>query len=68
MLKHFFRMVVDDMAEVLDPTCGSGSALRAAESMGAGRVMGLERDKEMAESARAELRRHRNLQAAESLA
>jgi ParB/RepB/Spo0J family partition protein len=68
MLKHFFRMVVDEMSEVLDPTCGSGSALRAAESMGASRVVGLEQDSEMAESARAELRRHRNLQAAEGLA
>jgi len=67
MLKHFFRMIVDDMAEVLDPTCGSGSAVRAAESLGSSRVFGLEADQEMADCARAELRRHRNLQAAEDI-
>lgn len=33
MLRHFMRMVVDDLSEVLDPTCGSASALRAAESL-----------------------------------
>ena len=44
MLEHFFRMFVDQYASVLDPTCGSGSSLRAAESLGAKRVLGLELD------------------------
>jgi ParB/RepB/Spo0J family partition protein len=51
MLKHFMRMVVDEHTRLFDPTCGSGSALRAAESLGAGYVFGLERDPEMAERA-----------------
>lgn len=46
MLRHFFSMFVDNGTKLLDPTCGSGSALRAAESMGAQKVLGLERDPE----------------------
>lgn len=46
MLRHFFQMFVDNGSLVLDPTCGGGSALRAAEGMGAQRVLGLERDPE----------------------
>lgn len=42
MLRHFFQMVVDDQTSILDPTCGGGSAIRAAESMGAKRSLGLE--------------------------
>lgn len=42
MLEHFLRMVIDPLSEVFDPTCGSGSALRAAERLGAKRVLGLE--------------------------
>ena len=42
MLKHFFRMFVDSGSEVLDPTAGSGAAIRAAESLQAARVLGLE--------------------------
>lgn len=44
MLQHFFRMVVDEHTRLLDPTCGSGSALRAADKLGAASVLGLERD------------------------
>jgi 16S rRNA G966 N2-methylase RsmD len=44
MLKHFFQMFVDQTTRILDPTCGSGSALRAAEALGATEVLGLERD------------------------
>lgn len=42
MLKHFFRMVVDDSTLALDPTCGSGSAIIALSEMGAKRAVGLE--------------------------
>lgn len=46
MLRHFFQMFVDNGTRMLDPTCGSGSALRAAVSAGAENVLGLEMDKE----------------------
>ena len=46
MLAHFFRMFVDGSTTMLDPTMGSGNAVRVAESMGAASVCGLERDKE----------------------
>lgn len=46
MLRFFLEMFIDEQSTVLDPTCGSGAVLRAAESLGARRVIGLERDKE----------------------
>lgn len=46
VLRHFFRMFVDETACVLDPTCGSGNALKVAQAMGAQRVLGIEADKE----------------------
>ena len=55
MLRHFFEMLVDETTSIFDPTCGSGSALRAAESLGASRVFGLEKDARMAELALREL-------------
>lgn len=48
MLTQFFRMFVDSNTSMLDPTAGSGSSLRAATSLAAGRVVGLERDPEFA--------------------
>jgi ParB/RepB/Spo0J family partition protein len=42
MLRHFFQMFVDDSTVMLDPTAGSGAALRAADAMGAEQVLGLE--------------------------
>lgn len=51
MLQHFFRMVVDENTKALDPTCGSGSALRAAAMLGARSVLGLERDAEFVKNA-----------------
>ena len=44
MLRHFFTMLVDEHTSMLDPTCGSGASIRAAESLGAGRCLGLEID------------------------
>lgn len=42
MLRHFYRMFVDDSTVMLDPTMGSGSAVLAAEAAGAKSVLGLE--------------------------
>jgi ParB/RepB/Spo0J family partition protein len=52
MLAHFMGMMVDENTRMLDPTCGSGSALRAASRLGAGSVLGLELNPEFAENAR----------------
>lgn len=52
MLRHFLRMIVDEHTAVLDPTCGSGTALAAAVGLGAQRVLGLELDESNAEVAR----------------
>lgn len=52
MLAHFFRMFVDEYSRVLDPTCGSGVALRVAKRANAAHVLGLERDREFYELAR----------------
>lgn len=43
MLEHFFLMLVDDSSRVLDPTCGSGMAIRVAEERGAKFSLGLEK-------------------------
>ena len=52
MLRHFFGMLVDGSTSMLDPTCGSGSAVKAAEACGASRMLGLELNAEFAERAR----------------
>lgn len=57
VLSHFFGMFVDENTRLLDPTAGSGSALRAARSIGAKSVFGLERDPKFAELANNEFRR-----------
>ena len=59
VLRHFFRMFVDESTSILDPTCGGGSALRAAESLGANRVLGLEVNLEHFNSARSALQQFR---------
>ena len=46
MLLYFLRMVVDQSSTVLDPTCGSGNALRVARHLGARAVFGLEKNEE----------------------
>jgi ParB/RepB/Spo0J family partition protein len=65
MLRHFFQMFVDEHTRMLDPTCGSGTSLRAAEGLGASSVLGLEINPDFAESARAKLRQTRTLRAYE---
>jgi hypothetical protein len=52
VVSHFLSMVVDEYAILLDPTCGSGTALVAAEALGAQRVAGVELSKEHAQTAR----------------
>lgn len=44
MLRHFMSMIVDEQTVMLDPTCGSGASIRAAESHGAKHTLGLEID------------------------
>jgi hypothetical protein len=48
VLRHFFRMFVNKDRSVFDPTCGSGSALKAAMSLKATHILGLEKDAEFA--------------------
>jgi len=62
MLKHFFEMFVDEHTTVFDPTCGSGAALRAAEALGASRVLGIEADWHHCEAARKALLDDRKLE------
>lgn len=60
VLRHFFQMVVDSHTRMLDPTCGGGSAIRAAESMGAGTAVGIELNPEFAQGAQSALILARN--------
>lgn len=61
MLKFFFEMFMDEHTSILDPTCGAGSSLRAAESLGCRRTLGIEANEEYANIARHELQDRRNL-------
>ena len=61
MLRHFMAMLVDRDTCLLDPTCGGGGALRVAEGLGAGTVLGLELNDDTAEIARKALRESRVL-------
>lgn len=63
MLRHFLQMLVDTNTRFLDPTCGSGTSLRAAESLGAASVRGLEINPDWAKDARIALRKSRTLRA-----
>lgn len=63
VLRHFMQMFVDEHTRLLDPTCGSGSSLRAAESLKASAVFGLELNPEFAEGAKATLKNFRTLRA-----
>lgn len=51
MLAYFMKMTVDENTRLLDPTAGSGSALRAADRLGAGSVLGLEMNEEFVKNA-----------------
>lgn len=61
VLRHFMQMFVDEHSRMLDPTCGSGSSLRAAESLGAPFVLGIEKNPDFASGARLALKNFRTL-------
>jgi len=52
---HFFRMLVDETTVMLDPTCGSGNAVKMAEELGADWSLGLEINPDYVESAKQNL-------------
>lgn len=52
MLRHFLSGLVDENSRVLDPTCGSGSAIAAANLLHADYTLGIELDQSNAEIAR----------------
>ena len=61
VLRNFFRMFVDESTIMLDPTCGSGSSLRAAESLNARHTLGLEINNDFCEQANRALKNFRVL-------
>lgn len=61
VLRYFFSGLIDQTTDLLDPTCGSGSSIRAAEDSGARRALGLELDKTYADSAESATINARNL-------
>jgi ParB/RepB/Spo0J family partition protein len=61
MLRHFFSMLVDGRSRVFDPTAGSGSSIRTAESLGAEAALGLEFNPEFASRAQKKLLSARGL-------
>lgn len=64
VLRHFLAMFCDEHTRLLDPTAGSGSSLRAAESLGAESVVGLELDAEHAKNANVAMKQFRALRSA----
>lgn len=52
MLGHFLRMVTDETTVLLDPTAGSGNAVRVGWELGASYALGLELNPEFAETAK----------------
>jgi len=63
VLRHFFRMFLDEGSSFFDPTCGSGSSICAAESLGAKSCVGLEINPEWAADANARVKKSRTLRA-----
>jgi hypothetical protein len=61
MLKHFLSMFVDEHTVALDPTCGSGSAIRAIEALGGKSGIGVEFNAEFAARAQTKLETTRKL-------
>ena len=55
MLTHFMRMLVDSSTVMLDPTAGSGMAVKVSEELGAQHSLGLEMSEEYTERARLNL-------------
>lgn len=46
VLSHFMAMVCDEYSTVLDPTCGSGNAIKVAQQLGANSALGIEKSEE----------------------
>lgn len=63
MLKHFFSMFVDHHTRMLDPTCGSGSSIRAGETLRAESALGIEFNPEFAARSQSKLLQARSLRA-----
>ena len=63
VLKHFLRMYLDEHSRVLDPTCGGGSSIIAAEDFNCEAVQGIELSTEYAASSRMALRQARDKRA-----
>jgi len=61
MLKYFFQTFIDSETNFFDPTCGSGSALIAAEELKAQSVLGLELNKSRFEKASEKLIKSREM-------
>jgi DNA modification methylase len=59
MLRHFLKMFTDEHTVFLDPTCGAGSSIRAAESLGAKAILGMDIDEDVVDLARKALREFR---------
>jgi ParB/RepB/Spo0J family partition protein len=59
VVSHFLSMLVDSYTHLLDPTCGSGTSLVAAEALLAASVTGVEMNKIHASTARNELTKRR---------
>lgn len=55
MLEYFLSMGVGDLTDFLDPTCGSGTSIRAAAALGANRSLGLELNAETGAAAQIKL-------------
>jgi len=62
VLRHFFSMLIDETTMILDPTCGSGTAIRAAMALGAKGGLGLELDPDFCADAQEALRRAATIQ------
>lgn len=61
MLKYFLSTFIDSETTVLDPTCGSGSALIAAEELRAKSILGLEINQERSQKANEKILRAREV-------
>ena len=57
VIHHFFRMLCDENSRVFDPTCGSGTALAVAVSLGANRVLGYDVGQDAVDEARNNVRK-----------
>lgn len=61
MLRFLFSGLIDPTTDFLDPTCGSGTALRAADDLDARTIIGIESNKTYADAAEGLCQSHRRL-------